>query len=56
MAITGYFLSWNQGGESTTGWYTSLALAGSLCLAGSVIFIRFAKGRRIFEGNDGDND
>lgn len=51
VAVTGYILSWNDGGTSPQGWYMGFSLAAGLCLAGSFIFIKHAQGKRIF-GSD----
>lgn len=50
VAITGYILSWNEGGKTPQGWYMGFSLAAVLCLAGSIIFIRYAQGKRILGG------
>jgi ACS family sodium-dependent inorganic phosphate cotransporter len=47
VAVTGYILSaW--GVEDKRGWYASLVLAAGLCLAGALVFIRNAQGRKLF--------
>ena len=51
VAITGYILSWYDGGTTPQGWYMGFSLAAGLCLAGSVIFIKHAQGKRIFGGD-----
>ena len=51
VAVTGYILSFFDGGTSTTGWYAALSLAAGLCISGSILFLRYAKGSRLF-GDD----
>ena len=53
VAITGYFLAWNNEGVDPSGWYLALSLASGLCIGGSLVFIRFAKGTILF-GSDLD--
>lgn len=53
VAITGYFLAWNNEGVDPGGWYMALSLASGLCIGGSLVFIRFAKGTILF-GSDVD--
>lgn len=52
VAITGYILAWNDGGTTPDGWYMGFSLAAGLCIAGSIIFIKYAQGKRIFGGDD----
>jgi ACS family sodium-dependent inorganic phosphate cotransporter len=48
VAVTGYILSCFDGGTATTGWYAAFSLAAGLCFSGSALFMRYARGSRLF--------
>ena len=47
VAVTGNILS-SWGPDSKGGWYVSFMLAAALCVVGTVVFARYAQGRRVF--------
>ena len=53
VAVSGWLLQRAGGAASLTGWYNALGTSSVLTLAGSVIFLRYAKGTRTF-GDEGD--
>ena len=46
VALTGWMLE--RAGGAATGWWQALATAAALCLAGSLHFLAFARGQRLF--------
>ncbi len=53
VAVSGWLLQRAGGAANLAGWYNALGTASVLALAGSVIFVRYARGTRTF-GDDGD--
>ncbi|KAK2079250.1 hypothetical protein QBZ16_002941 [Prototheca wickerhamii] len=51
VAATGFFLEQAGGAQHKTGWLISLAIAAALCVLGSLIFLRYARGTRVFGGD-----
>ncbi|KAL6781916.1 PHT4B [Auxenochlorella protothecoides x Auxenochlorella symbiontica] len=51
VAATGVLLEGAGGAGVLAGWYAALAVAASLCLAGSLIFLWHARGERLFGGD-----
>lgn len=51
VAVTGYLLQWAGGADKVAGWNQSFALAAIQGIAGSIFFILFARGERLF-GSD----
>ena len=53
VAVSGWLLQRAGGAGSLAGWYNALGTASALALAGSVVFVRYARGTRTF-GDEGD--
>lgn len=51
VAATGVLLESAGGAGVLAGWYAALAVAASLCLAGSFAFLWHARGERLFGGD-----
>eukprot|EP00887_Chlorella_sp_A99_P001216 scaffold14.g1216.t1 len=51
VAVTGYLLQRAGGAEQAAGWYQVLALCAVQCATGSLVFLAFARGERLF-GSD----
>lgn len=51
VAATGFFLEQAGVAQHKTGWLISLAIAAALCVLGSLIFLRYARGTRVFGGD-----
>ena len=54
MAVTGHLLQWAGGAGAVAGWYQAFALSAALCVAGSFVFLGFARGERLFGGDTTD--
>ena len=52
VASSGWLLQHAGGAVSLRGWYHAFGLASALCLLGSGVFLRFARGTRIFGENE----
>lgn len=48
VAVTGFIIEENGGSESIVGWQLSFAVCAVLGVFGSLIFILFAKGEKLF--------
>jgi hypothetical protein len=55
VSATGYLLQWSGGAEAAVGWYRAFAAAAAQCLFGSLVFLAFARGERLF-GSDAAAD
>jgi ACS family sodium-dependent inorganic phosphate cotransporter len=51
VAATGYMLQWAGGAENVDGWHRAFAAAAVQCGVGSVVFVWFARGERLFGGD-----
>ena len=51
VAVTGYVLQWAGGAQNSAGWYQAFAAAAVQCVAGSLVYLRFARGERLFGGD-----
>lgn len=54
VAATGFLLQWGGGAEHLSGWYRAFAAASLQCLAGSAVFLLFARGERLFGSDAAD--
>lgn len=52
VAITGRLLEWAGGAEHAAGWYQAFSLAGLQCGLGIFVFIMFARGEKLFGGEN----
>ena len=51
VAATGRLLEWSGGADKVWGWYQALALAAVQCVGGSIAFVAFGRGDRLFGGD-----
>lgn len=49
VAVTGFMLEHNGGSENPAGWQHSFATCAGLGITGSMLFILFAKGEKLFD-------
>ncbi len=54
VAATGHILKYAGGADKVLGWYQALTLAAVQCVGGSLIFIAFGRGDRLFGGDSDD--
>ncbi len=52
MALSGRLLDRAGGAAVLAGWWHAFGLAALLCMGGSTVFIRFARGDKIFGETD----
>ena len=52
--MTGWLLKWAGGADKMLGWYQALLLAAVQCVGGSLIFLAFGRGERLFGGDSDD--
>lgn len=51
VSATGFVLQHGGGADVAAGWYAALAIAAGLCVLGNVVFLRYARGERVFGGD-----